>query len=97
MASRLLKEGNPAITELSDPNRPLKLAEQFNSLYDDEWTDAYEVLTETKKMKEFEAIEILYKMLEVQYIANRYSNVLLATHLNLPIYHNLYIKNKSEI
>lgn len=37
-----LTDGNPTITDLSDPNRPQKLCEKFNSLYDNLWTDAFE-------------------------------------------------------
>lgn len=37
-----LKTNNPAITDLSDPCRPLNLAEKFSNLYDNEWTDAIE-------------------------------------------------------
>lgn len=39
-----LKNNNPAIVDLSDGNRPSKLAERFSELYDNEWTDVVEVL-----------------------------------------------------
>lgn len=42
MASSKLRENNPCITDLSDPNRPTKLAEQMSELYDNEWTEAFE-------------------------------------------------------
>ena len=35
-----LTKGNPAITDLGDPNRPMKIAEKYGELYDNEWTDA---------------------------------------------------------
>ncbi|XP_052076883.1 uncharacterized protein LOC127714893 [Mytilus californianus] len=35
---------NPNIADLSDMNRPTKVAEKFNSLYDNQWTDAFEDL-----------------------------------------------------
>ncbi|XP_060589654.1 uncharacterized protein LOC132744879 [Ruditapes philippinarum] len=35
---------NPNIANLSDKNRPTKLAEEFSELYDNEWTDTFEVL-----------------------------------------------------
>ncbi|KAL3878877.1 hypothetical protein ACJMK2_031205 [Sinanodonta woodiana] len=41
-ASLLLRQGNPNITDLSDNNRPIKLAERFSELYDNEYTDAFE-------------------------------------------------------
>ncbi|XP_033743552.1 uncharacterized protein LOC117329634 [Pecten maximus] len=39
-----LSDNNPAIADLSDPNRATKLGEKYNELYDDEWTDALEKL-----------------------------------------------------
>ncbi|XP_033743549.1 uncharacterized protein LOC117329632 [Pecten maximus] len=44
-----LTDNNPAIADLSDPNRALKIAEKYNELYDNEWTDAMEKLDETDK------------------------------------------------
>lgn len=64
LSSRMLKSGNADVTELSDPNRPMKLAEELNAVYDNEWTDAYEALTEEKGKKDDEAIDILYGMLQ---------------------------------
>lgn len=43
-----MTEGNPDITDLSDPNRPQKLCEQFNNLYDNLWTDAFDHLSRTE-------------------------------------------------
>ncbi|CAC5390525.1 unnamed protein product [Mytilus coruscus] len=37
-----LTKGNSDITDLSDANRPTKLAEKWSSLYTDEWTDAFD-------------------------------------------------------
>lgn len=42
VAGSKLTTNNPAITDLSDENRPLKLSEKFGQLYDDEWTDSLE-------------------------------------------------------
>jgi hypothetical protein len=42
VAGSKLTTNNPAITDLSDENRPIKLAEKFSQLYDDEWTDSLE-------------------------------------------------------
>ncbi|VDI15869.1 Hypothetical predicted protein [Mytilus galloprovincialis] len=39
-----LSQENTAIADLSDPNRSTKLAELYNTLYDNEWTDALETL-----------------------------------------------------
>ncbi|KAL3878476.1 hypothetical protein ACJMK2_030821, partial [Sinanodonta woodiana] len=44
MASHKLRDNNPNIADLSDPNRPTKLSEQFSELYDNEWTDAFDEL-----------------------------------------------------
>ncbi|KAL4228437.1 hypothetical protein ACF0H5_011484 [Mactra antiquata] len=41
-----LYKNNPNITDLSDQNRPIKLGEMYSELYDNQWTNAYEALTE---------------------------------------------------
>ncbi|XP_069131557.1 uncharacterized protein [Argopecten irradians] len=46
IAGSKLVRGNPAITDLSDTNRPTKVAEKYSELYDNEWTDALEELSE---------------------------------------------------
>ncbi|MDP0588198.1 MAG: hypothetical protein QS748_02945 [Candidatus Endonucleobacter bathymodioli] len=38
-AGHQLIDGNPRITDYSDPNRPMKVAEKYSELYDNEWTD----------------------------------------------------------
>jgi len=35
---------------LSDENRPDKVAERFGKLYDDEWTDCLEVMSSEEKV-----------------------------------------------
>lgn len=42
MAGQKLTEGNLAITDLGNPNRPAKIGERWASLYSDEWTDVFE-------------------------------------------------------
>uniref|UniRef100_K1QC94 Mitochondria-eating protein C-terminal domain-containing protein n=1 Tax=Magallana gigas TaxID=29159 RepID=K1QC94_MAGGI len=44
VAGARLRDNNPGISDLSDPNRPLKLNEKISELYDNEWTDAIENL-----------------------------------------------------
>ncbi|CAC5392359.1 unnamed protein product [Mytilus coruscus] len=39
IAGEKLTKGNPGITDLSDPNRPMKIGEKYGELYDNEWTD----------------------------------------------------------
>ena len=48
LAGDELTKGNPATTDLGDPNRPMKLAEKYGELYDNDWTD---VLDSTEEMK----------------------------------------------
>ncbi|XP_052077502.1 uncharacterized protein LOC127715482 [Mytilus californianus] len=64
VAGEKLTKGNPAITDLGDPNRPMKIGEMYGELYDNEWTDAMEY-TDTvqgyypdKKKSEIEEIVI---------------------------------------
>jgi hypothetical protein len=40
MVGDKLTKGNPAITDLGDPNRPMKIADKYGGLYDNDWTDA---------------------------------------------------------
>ncbi|XP_052791932.1 uncharacterized protein LOC128226078 [Mya arenaria] len=44
LAGEKLTRDNPDIADLSDRNRPTRLGEMFNELYDNEWTDAFEEL-----------------------------------------------------
>ena len=46
LAGNKLMDRNSAITDLSDPNRPMRLGERFSEIYDNEWTDAFVKLTE---------------------------------------------------
>ena len=62
-----LQDSNSGITNLSDENRPTKLAEKFSELYDNEWTEAYEEQEEDWN-NEKETIQYLYKMLLVSSI-----------------------------
>ncbi|XP_045204724.1 uncharacterized protein LOC123557355 isoform X2 [Mercenaria mercenaria] len=39
-----LTDNNPNITDLSDRNRPTKLAERCAKLFDKQWTDAFDIL-----------------------------------------------------
>lgn len=60
---------NPNIADLSDTNRPTKLAEQFSELYDNEWTDLFEHLNgeEKDKDKDQTAILLILKLFMVIY------------------------------
>lgn len=63
--SAKLIQDNPNVTDLSDLNRPTKLAEKFSELYDNEWTDGFDVLTNEFNFKEREAIQKLLDILKV--------------------------------
>ncbi|XP_061184460.1 uncharacterized protein LOC133192473 [Saccostrea echinata] len=65
IAGSKLAYNNPGITDLSDKNRPQKLGEKFSELYDNEWTDAIDSLTET--MEEKKAILMLRNALRYVY------------------------------
>ncbi|XP_071126091.1 golgin subfamily A member 6-like protein 22 [Mytilus edulis] len=76
VAGEKLTKGNPSITDLGDPNRPMKIGEKYGELYDNEWTDAMENTIEAKKyypdLKESELEEIiirhLHRLLKCCYI-----------------------------
>ncbi|XP_062613961.1 ERC protein 2-like [Saccostrea cucullata] len=62
-AANRLRDQNPGITDLSDPNRPLKLAEKVSELYDNEWTNAMENLESELDIEEEKGIKILLKII----------------------------------
>ncbi|XP_052797201.1 uncharacterized protein LOC128229359 isoform X2 [Mya arenaria] len=57
-----LRENNPNIAELSDPNRPTKLSERYSELYDNQWTNAFEKLIDGKRCTEKRAIDCLLEI-----------------------------------
>ncbi|XP_052796656.1 myosin-11-like isoform X1 [Mya arenaria] len=59
--SAKLTDNNPDIADLSDSNRPTKLAEFYSELYDNEWTNAFEVIK--NKHSEDETIRMLLDVL----------------------------------
>ena len=59
-----LTDNNPNIADLSDKNRPTKLAERYQEIYDNEWTDAFETL-DTVYNDEEKTISILKNILMV--------------------------------
>lgn len=67
IAGDKLREDNPAITDLSDPNRPTKLGEVYSEIYDNEWTDAFEEL-QSAGYTEVEGITTLRLTLLVTHI-----------------------------
>ncbi|XP_063413463.1 uncharacterized protein LOC134695910 [Mytilus trossulus] len=52
MAGQKLTEGNPAITDLGNPNRPAKIGERWASLYSDEWTDVFEEIIQKNEKQD---------------------------------------------
>ena len=65
LAGAKLMDNNPDIADLSDPNRAMKIGEKFSSLYDDDWTDGYQMFTEKFKLCEEDAIKQLLDILLV--------------------------------
>lgn len=64
VAGERLRFNNPAIADLSDENRPNKLAEKFSELYDNEWTEFYEKLEGLESTEE-EKIGQIVQILQV--------------------------------
>jgi hypothetical protein len=65
-----LRDKNPAITNLNDPNRPLKIGEQYSEVYENEWTDAYSTMLDQESLNptEKEIVSILLDILRVSEI-----------------------------
>ena len=76
MMGAKLRDNNPAITDLNDPNRPMKIGEQCSEMYENEWTDAFLYLHDMKSddgacVNEEEAIAILLNILRVSTYLHR--------------------------
>ncbi|CAG2254446.1 unnamed protein product [Mytilus edulis] len=79
VAGEKLTKGNPSITDLGDPNRPMKISEKYGELYDNEWTDAMDnnkaVKECYKELNDAEIEEIiichLHRLLKVDLHQNR--------------------------
>ena len=41
-----MRDNNQDIDELGDPNRPMKIAERFREIYDNEWTNLLDYITD---------------------------------------------------
>ncbi|KAL3879556.1 hypothetical protein ACJMK2_031850 [Sinanodonta woodiana] len=63
-----LTGNNHKVTDLSDEDRPEKVAEQFSELYDTEWTDAYENLTKIQCKQADWSVKQLLDVLKETYI-----------------------------
>ena len=64
LAGAKLSAGNPNLVDISDENRPTKLAERYSELYDNAWTDAFGVLIDSG-YDDTKAIDILLNFLKV--------------------------------
>ena len=64
MASSKLRDNNP---DLSDQNRPTKIAEKLSELYDNQWRDAFNALKSLNK-DEKEILDVLLESLMVGYL-----------------------------
>lgn len=65
-ASKQLTTNNPNIADLSDRNRPTKLGEKFEQLYDNEWSEAFEYLKGIP-MEEDQILQTLVDISRVNY------------------------------
>lgn len=60
--------GDENLVDLSDENRPVKLGERYSELYDNEWTDAFEVLTTELQYDDTAAFQKLIEILYVRHL-----------------------------
>jgi len=68
VAGEKLMDNNADIADLSDPNRAMKLGDRFGQVYDDTWTDSFEILTDKLKMSKQSAIMFLLDLLQVTHV-----------------------------
>lgn len=60
-----LTDNNPNIADLSDKNRPTKLAERYAEIYDNEWTNAFETFQQGDEDEEEKIVSLLISILMV--------------------------------
>lgn len=80
VAGSKLTTNNPAITDLSDRYRPMKLSEMFSEVYDDNWTDAVEELS-SEGIEEKTVVILLRDLVMVSILLYWETLVLLSNHV----------------
>ena len=65
------------MVDISDENRPTKLAERYNELYDNDWTDAFDTLTDSGQTDEMAIKKLKNVLMVVSIYMYFYSNVTL--------------------
>lgn len=59
-------ENNPVKDDISDPNRPTRISQRYQDLYENQWADAYEIVDRSTG-SEAKTIETLISILTVRY------------------------------
>lgn len=66
-----LTDNNPNIADLSDKNRPTKLAERYAEIYDNEWTNAFETYQQGDEDEDEKIVSLLINILMVNHLSIR--------------------------
>lgn len=66
-----LTDNNPNIADLSDKNRPTKLAERYAEIYDNEWTNAFETYQQGDEDEDEKIVSLLINILIVNHLSIR--------------------------
>lgn len=62
----MARKANPEITDLNDPNRPIKLGERFTDIYDNQWTDAsVNIASHNPNMKDEDIVSLLFRSINI--------------------------------
>lgn len=88
-ASKQLTTNNPNIADLSDRNRPTKLGEKFEQLYDNEWSEAFEYLKGIP-MDEDQILKTLVDISQVRFFKLQ-PEVVFVLIINVRIVYVLYL------
>ena len=67
VAGMKMRDNNPGIADLSDPNRPEKLAEQFREIYDNAWTNLLDYITENTDTTDDIAVQQIVAVTQVRH------------------------------
>ena len=85
LPSSRLRANNQNLTDLSDPNRPTKIAQMFSELYDNEWIDAFDELNKT--LNEEDTTEQLNELIMVyHFYPQNWARQACATRLLIRVY-----------
>ena len=85
VAGMKMRDNNPGIADLSDPNRPEKLAEQFREIYDNAWTNLLDYITDNTDATDDIAVQQIVTATQVRHCNHTSLNYTMVKLCVLPV------------